>query len=154
MFFWGSWKLLLSLCWFYCFWCCCCKCCYSGPDCCYRSHPIRLWSINVHQRAPTAWCWVCVVVGWGLQSPFHVQPNCSFEVEVVLRCRWGSDNSVFSRGTRAQHLTLCGVWGLCVWCPLDGCDAPSGQRGKTTVQSQSVCKVHVYTQPWAQNRHE
>ena len=45
---------------------------------------------------------------------------------------------VFSRGTRAQHLTLC-VWCLCrvcvcVWCPLDGCDAPIGQRGKITVQ--------------------
>ena len=31
--------------------------------------------------------------GWGgLQSHFHVQPNCSVEVEVVLRCRWGCDN--------------------------------------------------------------
>jgi len=67
---------------------------------------------------------------------------------------------IFSRGTRAQHLTLCGVC-LCVcvcvvsvWCPLDGCDAPIGQRGKTAVQSQSVCTVHVHTQPWAQHRNE
>ena len=30
--------------------------------------------------------------GWGLHSHFHVQPNCSVEVEVVLRCRWGCDN--------------------------------------------------------------
>ena len=39
-----------------------------------------------------------------------------------------------------------------VWCPLDGCDALIGQREKTTVQSQSVCTVHVYTQPWAQHK--
>ena len=62
----------------------------------------------------------------------------------------------FRWGTPAQHLTLCGVC-VCVcgvWCPLDGCDAPSGHRGKTTVRSQSVCKVHVYTQLWVQNRRE
>ena len=53
---------------------------------------------------------------------------------------------IFSRGTRAQHLTPCGVCVVSVWCPLDGCDAPIGQRGKTTVQSQSVCTVQVYTQ--------
>ena len=58
-----------------------------------------------------------------------------------------------SRGTRPQHLTLCGVC-VCVWCPLDGCDAPSGQRGKTTVQSQSACIVHLFTQPWPQHSHE
>ena len=29
----------------------------------------------------------------------------------------------FSRGTRAQHLTLCVCVCVCVWCPLDGCDA-------------------------------
>ena len=27
--------------------------------------------------------------GWGLQSHFHVKPNCSVEVEVALHCRWG-----------------------------------------------------------------
>ena len=33
-------------------------------------------------------------VGWcGLPIHFHVQPNCSVEVEVVLRCRWGCDNA-------------------------------------------------------------
>ena len=33
-------------------------------------------------------------VGWvGLQSHFHVQRNCSVEVEVVLRCRWGCDKN-------------------------------------------------------------
>ena len=60
---------------------------------------------------------------------------------------------LFSRGTRAQHLTLLGVcvWCVCVdvvcvWCPLDECDAQIGQRGKTIVQSQSVCTVQVYTQ--------
>ena len=37
------------------------------------------------------------------------------------------------------------------WCNLDGYDAQIGQRGKTIVQSQSVCTVHVYTQPWAQH---
>ena len=36
------------------------------------------------------------MVGWGLQSHFHVQPN--FSDEVVLCCRWGCDNSD-SRGT-------------------------------------------------------
>ena len=39
--------------------------------------------------------WGGVVVGgagWSLQSHFYVQPNCSVEVEVVLRCRWGCDN--------------------------------------------------------------
>ena len=41
-----------------------------------------------------------------------------------------------------------------MWCPLDGCDDPISQRGKTTVQSQSVCTVQVCTQPWAQHRHE
>ena len=32
--------------------------------------------------------------GWGLQSHFHVQPNYSVEVVllVVLCCRWGCDN--------------------------------------------------------------
>ena len=61
---------------------------------------------------------------------------------------------IFSRGTRAQHLTVCVC--VCVWwgCPLDGCDAQIGQRGKTTVQSQSVCTVHVYIQPWEQQSHE
>ena len=48
-------------------------------------------------------------------------------------------------------LCLCGV---CVLCTLDGCNAPISQKEKTTVQSQSVCKLHVYTQPWAQHRHE
>ena len=34
-------------------------------------------------------------VGWvGLQSHFHVQRNCSVEVEVVLHCRWGCDNNI------------------------------------------------------------
>ena len=37
---------------------------------------------------------------------------------------------------------------------MDGSDAMIGQRGKKTVQSQSVCTVHVYTQPWAQHNHE
>ena len=27
------------------------------------------------------------------QSHFHVQHNCSVEVEVVLSCRWGCDNN-------------------------------------------------------------
>ena len=43
---------------------------------------------------------------------------------------------IFSQGTQAQHLTVC---------VLDGCDAPIGQRGKSTVQSQPVCTVHVTT---------
>ena len=38
--------------------------------------------------------WGRVVVWGGLQSHFHVQPNCSVEVEVVLRCRWGCDNNI------------------------------------------------------------
>ena len=65
------------------------------------------------------------------------------------------DNLFFSRVTQAQHLTLC-VWCVvCVWwCPLDGCDAPMGQRGKTTVHTQSLCTVNVYTQPWAQHSNE
>ena len=37
---------------------------------------------------------------------------------------------------------------------MDGYDALIGQRGRTTVQSQSVCTVCVYTQLWAQHRHE
>ena len=33
-------------------------------------------------------------MGWGLQGHFHVQPNYSVEVVllVVLCCRWGCDN--------------------------------------------------------------
>ena len=27
---------------------CCCKCCCCGPYCCYWSHPIKVWSINIH----------------------------------------------------------------------------------------------------------
>ena len=57
----------------------------------------------------------------------------------------------FLVGEPELNIWLCVV---SVWCPLDGCDAPIGQRGKTTVQSQSVCTVQVYTQPWAQYRHE
>ena len=46
-------------------------------------------------------------------------------------------------------LTLCDVRVGGAWCvvSLYGCDALIGQRGKKTVQSQSVCKVHVYIQP-------
>ena len=58
-------------------------------------------------------------------------------------------------------LCLCGVCvcvcvcvSVCLWCPMDGCDALIGQRGKTNVQSQTVWTVHVYTQPWAQHYHE
>ena len=58
-----------------------------------------------------------------------------------------STSVFFSGGTRAQHLTLCVWW----WCPLDGCDAPIGQRGKTTVQSQSVC-THNRGHPIEMNR--
>ena len=38
--------------------------------------------------------------GWGLQSYFHVQPNYSVEVVllVVLFCCWGSDNKLFRIG--------------------------------------------------------
>ena len=36
-----------------------------------------------------------MVGGWGLQSQFHVQPNYSVEVVllVVLCCRWGCANN-------------------------------------------------------------
>ena len=46
-----------------------------------------------------------------------------------------ANTDIFCRGTRAYHLTLCVCVVSGVWCPLDGCDAPIGQRGKTTVQS-------------------
>ena len=36
---------------------------------------------------------------------------------------------------------------MCVWCPLDGCDALIGQRDNCTVTvSMYSCTVHVYTQ--------
>ena len=41
------------------------------------------------------WCGVrwggVVLVGWGLHSHFHVQPN--YSIEVVLCCCWGCDNN-------------------------------------------------------------
>ena len=46
-------------------------------------------------------------------------------------------------------LFVCGVW-----CSLDGCNALICQRGKTTVQSDSMCTVYVYTQSWEQLSHE
>ena len=59
---------------------------------------------------------------------------------------------IFSRGTRAQHLTLCGVCVCGVRCPLDGCDAPIGQRGKTTVQSHQ-CVQYRCTHSRGHNIH-
>ena len=60
--------------------------------------------------------------------------------------------AIFSRGTRAQHLTLCGVrlvspvCVVCV-CVVDGCDALIGQQDNCTVTvSVYSCTVHVYTQ--------
>ena len=58
---------------------------------------------------------------------------------------------IFSRGTRAQHLTLCVCVCdvcVCVWCPLDGCHALIGQTG-TSVQLCSTvhlgqCTVLLY----------
>ena len=42
---------------------------------------------------------VCVG-GWGgLQSNFHVQPNCSVEVEVVLQYRWGCNKKILGPKT-------------------------------------------------------
>ena len=53
---------------------------------------------------------------------------------------------IFSRGTRAQHLTLS-VWCVCVWCPLDGCDVLISQRDNCTVTvNMYSCIVHVCTQ--------
>ena len=68
-----------------------------------------------------------------------------FENDVFYKKR----HLFFSRGTRAQHLTLCGVW-----CPLDGCDALIGQRSldncTVTMSVYSTC-VH---QVVAQHSHE
>ena len=86
MFFRGSWKLLLSLCWCCCFWCCCCYCCWCcccGPDYCYWLHPIHLCSINVHL---------------GLLQP---------DIEFVWR--WGGGCIFMSNPAAVLRLRLCCV---------------------------------------------
>ena len=73
--------------------------------------------------------------------------------EAIVDCDLQKLDFIFSRGTRAQHLTLS-VSCVCV-CPLDGCDALIGQRDNCTVTvSVYRCTVQAYTQPWAQHSHE
>ena len=48
------------------------------PPCCYLSHYIQLWSMNVALKASVEFVW------WGLHSHFRVQPN--YSVNVVLCC--------------------------------------------------------------------
>ena len=47
----------------------------------------------------------------GLQSHFHVQPNCS--VEVVLCCRWGCENNDKDKNPHLNLLEMnstSGIW--------------------------------------------
>ena len=60
---------------------------------------------------------------------------------------------IFSRGTRAQHLTLS-VWCVVCVCPLNGCDTLIGQRDNCTVTVSVYSTLHMYTQPWARHSHK
>ena len=85
-------------------------------------------------------------------EPYYIDGKCFYVISIF----WGQirTSQIFSRGTRAQHLTLCGVCVVSVWCPLDGCDALISQQDNctVTVSVYSVC-VHT-TQPWAQHSPE
>ena len=60
--------------------------------------------------------------------------------------------AIFSRGTRAQHLTLCGVCVCGVWCPLDGCDDLIGQRGETISSVYQYMCTHSHGHTVVMNR--
>ena len=51
--------------------------------------------------AHVVWWW------WDLQSHFLVQRNCSVEVKVVLRCRWGCDNIHFMKRLNCKLGSEC-----------------------------------------------
>ena len=63
------------------------SCC--SPACCYLSHFIYMWSVNVNRKilkASVEW------TGWGgMHSHFCVQPNYCVEFVLWLCCGWGCD---------------------------------------------------------------